>query len=217
VTVPEIRAVAPKSVDQQDIQALIRLREKAVRDQTALSNQLRALMAEYGIVMPKGLATLRRRIPVILEDAENGLAVLFRELLAQGYEHLQQLAQHIKAYTAKLQRHVQQQEPIERLQTIPGFGPIVASAFYSEVGDGKAYRRGRDVSASLGLVPKQHSSGGKNRLFGISKRGDSYLRSLLVHGARALLIRAEGKTDRIQWDLRLKREKGSQQGDCRTG
>lgn len=209
VTIPEVRAVALKTIEQQDLQALIRLREKAVRDQTASANQLRGLLAEYGVIVPKGLAALRRRIPEILEDGENELSPLFRELLAEGYEQLLQHGAHIKSYTHKLQRYAQQQAPVQRLQSIPGFGPIVSTVFFGEVGDGKAYRRGRDVAASIGLVPRQHSSGGKDRLLGISKRGNGYLRSLLVHGARAMLIRAEGKTDRLsQWVLRLQEKKG---------
>ena len=209
VTRPGLRPVALKTIEQQDIQALIRLRDKTVRDRTALSNQLRGLLAEYGIVIPKGLASVRHQIPEMLEDGDNGLSRLFRELLSEGYKQFLQLEEHIKVYTDKLQQHAQQQDAIERLQTIPGYGPIVASVFFSEVGNGEAYRRGRDVSASLGLVPKQHSSGGKAVLLGISKRGNGYLRSLLVHGARAVLNQADGKTDRLsQWVLHLKAKKG---------
>ena len=205
-----IRVVQGKTVEQQDVQALIRLRAKVISERTALSNQLRGLLSEYGIVFATGLATLRRQLPNILEDGDNGLSVLLRELLSAGYVQLQELDAHIEAYDKLVQRYSHGNEQIERLQSIPGFGPLVASVFYSEVGSGEGFQRGRDVSAALGLVPRQHSSGGKERLLGISKRGNGYLRSLLVQGARAVLMRAEGKTDRLsQWVIRLKESKGS--------
>jgi len=194
---PEMRFVGVKTPEQQDIQALHRLRERRLGDRTALCNQLRGLLAEYGLVFPKGVATLRRRLPELLEDGENGLSDLFRQLLAQGYQQLQELDGHIDFYTQELVYQSQQDDACQRLQTIPGFGPIVASVFHSVVGHGEAYRRGRDVSASIGLVPKQHSSGGKEVLLGISKRGDRYLRSLLIHGARSVVIQAKAKDDRL--------------------
>lgn len=205
---PEMRFVAIKTVEQQDIQALHRLRQQCLRERTGLCNQIRGLLAEYGIVAPKGVGVLRRRIPELLEDGENGLTDYFRRLLAQSYQRLQELDDHIEFFTREVKQCAQRDEAEERLQTIPGYGPIVASVFHSVVGDGQAFRRGRDVSASLGLVPRQHSSGGKNVLLGISKRGDGYLRSLLVHGARAVVRQAEGKDDRLsRWinEVRAKR------------
>lgn len=206
---PQLRGVAIKTTAQQDVQALHRLRARCVATRTALVNQLRGLLAEYGIVLPQGMGHVRRQLPVLLEDAENGLSALFRQLLAQGYQQLCELDAHIEAYTAQLRRHSAQDDACRRLQTIPGYGPVVASVFASVVGDGKAYRRGRDVSAALGLVPRQHSSGGKSVLLGISKRGDGYLRSLLVHGARAVVRQAEGKDDRLShWINRIKAQRG---------
>ena len=140
---------------------------------------------------------------------ENGLSDFFRSLLAQSYQHLQELDGHIHFYTQQIKVYSRQNEACIRLQTAPGFGPIVASVFHSVVGNGEAYRRGRDVSASLGLVPKQHSSGGKQVLLGISKRGDRYLRSLLVHGARSVVIQAAKKDDRLScWINKLRAERG---------
>ena len=194
---PEMHLVAVKTTDQQDIQALHRLRERRLRDRTALCNQLRGLLAEYGLIFPKGVSTLRRCLPELMEDGENGLSDLFRRLLARGYQQLQELDVHIDGYTEELERQSRQDDACQRLQTAPGYGPIVASVFHSVVGNGDAYRRGRDVSASLGLVPKQHSSGGKEVLLGISKRGDRYLRSLLIHGARSVVIQAKTKDDRL--------------------
>ena len=209
VTRPEMRFVSVKTPEQQDIQALHRLRERRLQERTALCNQLRGLLAEYGLIFPKGVNILRRRLPELLEDGENGLSDLFRRLLAQSYQQLQELDGYIDFYTQEMGRQSQQSEVCRRLQTIPGYGPIVAGVFHSVVGNGEAYRRGRDVSASLGLVPRQHSSGGKEVLLGISKRGDRYLRSLLVHGARSVVIQAAKKDDRLsRWINKVKSERG---------
>jgi len=206
---PEMRFVSVKTPEQQDVQALHRLRERRLQERTALCNQLRGLLAEYGLILPKGVNILRRRLPELLEDGENGLSDLFRRLLAQSYQQLQELDGYIDFYTQEMKRQSQQDEACRRLQTIPGYGPIVASVFHSVVGNGEAYRRGRDVSASLGLVPRQHSSGGKEVLLGISKRGDRYLRSLLVHGARSVVIQAAKKDDRLsRWINKVKAERG---------
>jgi transposase len=206
---PGLRCVAIKTPAQQDIQALHRLRSRCVGERTALCNQLRGLLGEYGIVLPRGVASLRRGIPELLEDAGNGLSELLRRLLAERYRQLRELEAHLAAYTRELARHSTASEACQRLQGIPGYGPVLASAFHGMVGNGTAYRRGRDVAASLGLVPRQHSSGGKARLLGISKRGDRYLRSLLVHGARAVVSRAGGKTDPLSlWINRLRERRG---------
>ena len=206
---PEMRFAAVKTTEQQDVQALYRLRERQIADRTALCNQLRGLLAEYGLVLPKGVNVVRKRLPELLEDAENGLNDLFRRLLARSYQALRELDEHIDFYTCEMARESQQSDACQRLQTIPGYGPIVASVFHSMVGTGEAYRRGRDVSASLGLVPRQHGSGGKEVLLGISKRGDRYLRSLLVHGARAVVIRAVNKEDRLsRWINKVRAQRG---------
>lgn len=209
VTRPQMRFVSVKTTEQQDIQALHRLRERRIQDRTALCNQLRGLLAEYGLILPVGINVLRRRLPELLEDGENKLSHFFRRLLAQSYQQFQQLDEQIEAYTQEIKRYNQQNEACQRLQTVPGYGDIVASAFFSMVGNGEAYRRGRDVSAALGLVPRQHSSGGKEQLLGISKRGDRYLRSLLVHGARSVVIQAANKDDRLsRWVNKLRAERG---------
>jgi transposase len=206
---PEMRFVGVKTPPQQDIQALHRLRERCLQSRTGPCNQMRGLLEEYGVVLPKGVNALRQQLPAVVEDAENGLSDFFRRLLAESYRQLQELDAHIEAYTAELVRHSRKSEACQRLQTIPGFGPIVASVFHSQVGQGEAYRRGRDVSAALGLVPRQHSSGGKDTLLGISKRGNRYLRSLLVHGARAVVRQAARKEDRLsQWINKVKAQRG---------
>jgi transposase len=150
VTRPEMRFVAAKTIEQQDIQALHRLRERRIQDRTALCNQVRGLLAEYGLILPLGIKVIRKEIPLLLEDAENELSHFFTTLLAQSYQQLEEIDQHIDFYTAQVNVMNHQNENCERLQSIPGFGPIVSSVFYSIVGDGKAYRRGRDVSAAVG-------------------------------------------------------------------
>ena len=206
---PQMRFVAVKTTEEQDIQAIHRLRARRVQERTALCNQLRGLLGEYGIVLPRGVASVKRRIPGLLEDAENGLSEHFRRLLAQAYAQLKELEEHIDFYTKEIASVSRRHEACQRLQTIPGFGPIVASVFFSHVGNGAGFHRGRDVAASVGLVPRQHSSGGKEVLLGISKRGDKYLRSLLVHGARSVVRQAAKKEDRLsRWIQRLVARRG---------
>ena len=175
----------------------------------AVNRPTRGLLGEYGISLPKGLATLRRTIPELLEDAENGLSMRFRNLLARRDQQLVALDEHIAFYTKELELLSQQDEACQRLQTIPGFGPVVATAFRSAMGDGRTYVRGRNAAASLGLVPRQYSSGGKNVLLGISKRGDRYLRKLLVHGARTVVLYAVNRDDPFsQWINRIRERRG---------
>jgi transposase len=208
-TRPDMPAVGIKTVEEQDMQAVHRMRSQCSRDRTALSNSIRGLLGEYGIVFAQGVATLRRKISEILEDAENGLSLEFRDLLARRYDQLVELEGHISFYTKKLERLSQRDDACLRLQTVPGFGPIVASAFRSVIGDGRAYARGRDAAASIGLVPRQHSSGGKNVLLGISKRGNKYLRKQLVHGARSVVLQAVHKEDPLsRWINRIREERG---------
>lgn len=206
---PGIRAVAVKTQAQQDLQALHRLRQGCVAERTALANRLRGLLGEAGRVLPKGMAQLRRRLPALLEQTEPAFSPVLREALGQGYEHLLELDRHLARYDRQIKRLGEASDACQWLQTIPGFGPLTASAFYTRIGHGEGFRRGRDVSAALGLVPRQHSSAGKARLLGISRRGDPYLRGLLIHAARAVGIRAPGKHDRLsRWVQRLRAERG---------
>ena len=206
---PQMRCVAVKTVAEQDVQAVHRLRAQCVAARTALCNQVRGLLGEYGVVVTQGVGALRRHLPRLLEASDNGLSDFFRRLLAQAYRRLCELDEHVAAYTRELLHHSRQSDACRRLQTIPGFGPIVASGFHALVGNGRSYRRGRDVSAALGLVPRQHSSGGRSVLLGISKRGDRYVRMLLVHGARSVVCQAAGKDDRLsRWINRIRAKRG---------
>jgi transposase len=205
---PHMRYVAVKSVDQQHIQALHRVREELVKQRTAKANQIRGLVGEYGIVAPIGIHTLRKAIPCWLEDATNGLTDRFRLLLAGLQEDLIFIDQRVVSITTEIEQHAVSDPVANKLLALRGIGPLSASALAGIIGDGKQFRRGRDFAASLGLTPRQHSTGGKDRLLGISKRGDSYLRKLLVHGARSVVRHAQNKEDNLShWINELKKRK----------
>lgn len=187
VSRPNMRFVPIKNAEQQALLALHRARQGFVKARTAQANQIRGLLAEYGIVIPQGIGHIARRLPQILEDGENGLPAAFRSLLARLGEHLKALDGEASELEAQIQAWHRQNEASLRLARIPGIGPITASALVASIGDAKSFENGRQLAAWLGLVPRQHSSGGKPLLLGISKRGDVYLRTLLIHGARAVI------------------------------
>ncbi|MDH5233071.1 MAG: IS110 family transposase [Gammaproteobacteria bacterium] len=192
---PQIKSVPIKSFDQQDLQSIHRVRERLVKQRTALANQIRGISLEYGVAIPKGIHQLSRQIPEIIENAENELTMRTRELLADLYKELKLLDSRINHYTHVLETEAKQNEACKRLLKLEGIGPIIATAMVSMVGRGDCFTNGRQMAAWLGLVPRQYSSGGKPRLLGISKRGDSYLRKLLIHGARAVIRHLKEKTD----------------------
>ncbi len=197
---PTMRFVAIKTIEQQDIQAVHRIRSELVQQRTAKVNQIRGLLGEYGLVVGQRIDVLRKALPLILEDAENGLTVDFRTLLEGLQQDLITLDQRVDDMDKKIKLLASSNEDAKRLQQIPGIGPITATALISAIGDGKQFKRGRGLAAWLGLTPRQHSSGGKDRLLGISKRGDAYLRTLLIHGARAVLKVVGNKEDpRSRW------------------
>lgn len=203
--------VAVKTIEQQDLQALHRIRQAAVKARTALVNQMRGLLGEYGVVVAKGVSQMRRAMPEILEADENDLSAFLRPLLAQLYEQLRELDARIQGYEAQLQAVFKQQEVCQRLTAIEGIGPMTATAVIGTFGDGRQFANGRQFAAALGLVPRQHGTGGKVRLLGISKRGDPYLRTLLVHGARSVVraVLSKDKQDaRSRWVRRIAQERG---------
>ena len=204
-----IKNVGIKSIEQQDNQAQHKARELAVRQRTALCNQIRGLIAEYGIILNQGVNNIRKNIPLMLDDETKPLSGAFETILRQLQAQLNALDTCIEAYCKLIIETVKTNDICQRVQTIPGFGPMVSSAYFNEVGNGSNYQRGRDVSASLGIVPRQHSSGGKDTLLGISKRGNSYLRCLLIQGAKAVVSRANTKNDKLsQWINRLVQTRG---------
>ncbi len=197
---PNMRFVAVKTTAQQDMQAIHRIRSELVKSRTAKANQIRGLLAEYGEIVPLRIEQLRRAIPLLQEDATNGLTPLFRRLLEGLRQDLEELDRRIDEMDQEIATAAKEDPVVQRLQTVPGIGPITATALVAAAGDGTQFKRGRDLSAWLGLTPGQHSSGGKERLLGISKRGDSYLRTLLIHGARSVLRGAKNKDDpRSRW------------------
>lgn len=201
---PDLPRVPVKTTAQQDQQALHRVRQLRVKHRTALINQMRGLLAEYGIAIALGSGALRKAIPELLEDADNGLSFGFRELLSELYEELKQLQIGIDTLSERIERQIRKDADGRRLLEIPGIGPLTASALIASIGDARQFRNGRQMAAFLGLVPRQHSSGGKNRLLSIHKRGDAYLRSLLTHGARSVLRTAADKPDdRSRWLMNL--------------
>lgn len=207
--VPEMREVTPKTIDQQSIQALHRLRESATGDRTALSNQLRGLLAEFGIIFPKGIKHIRDGLYGVLEDAENDLTYTLRAALALKHAQFVQLDELVRELKQLINESSEAHQEIGLLQSAPGYGDILSSAFYSVIGDGKAFVKGRDASASLGVVPRQHSTGDKTVLLGISKRGDSYLRKMLINGARSVVNHAHKKDDALSvWVTQLVERRG---------
>ncbi len=184
---PSMRFVAVKTIEQQDIQATHRIRAGLIEQRTAKANQIRGLIAEYGLVAPKELLMLRRAIPCWLEEADNGLTVRFRRLLDGLWGDLRTLDERVGELDSEISAiaAIAASEPTAvRLQQLRGVGPMIATALVAAIGDARQFANGRQLAASLGLTPRQHSSGGKDRLLGISKRGDAYLRTLMIHGAR---------------------------------
>jgi transposase len=197
---PSMRFVAIKTEDQQVTQVAHRIRSRLVRSRTALSNEIRGVLAEFGIIVPLGLSQLRQSLPVLLEQQDNGLTARFKSLLSELAEELRQIDDRIALHDKRIQAEAREDERVKRLLEIEGIGPVSASALVAAVGDARQFASGRDMAAWLGLVPNQHSSGGKERLGRISKRGDTYLRTLLIHGARAALNACASKEDhRSRW------------------
>jgi transposase len=192
---PNMRFVPVKSIGQQDIQMLHRVRSGLVKERTAFANRTRGLLGEYGLVVGLGLAQLRKRLPELLEDAENGLTAAARQVFSDLYHQLAGLDKQVATYGDRIQVLHQSSPVSQALATVPGIGPITATALLASLGDGKAFASARQVSAWLGLAPRQDSSGGKPKLLGISKRGDVYLRTLLIHGARSVVKTATKKDD----------------------
>jgi transposase len=201
---PNMRFVPIKNGEQQAVLALHRARQGFVKARTAQANQIRGLLAEYGIVIPQGIGHITQRLPQILEDGENNLPGVFRQLLQRLGDHLKELDRQVGELEVQIQSWHRENEASKRLAQIPGIGPITASALVASIGDARSFENGRQLAAWLGLVPRQHSSGGKQVLLGISKRGETYLRTLLIHGARAVIRVAEGKAGHADsWLARL--------------
>ena len=204
VSRPNMRFVPIKDGEQQAVLGLHRARQGFVKARTAQANQIRGLLAEYGIAIPKGIGYIARRLPEILEDGDNGLPDAFRQLIERLGTHFKELDRQVDELEAQIRIWHHENEASRKLEKIPCIGPITASALVASIGDAKNFENGRQLAAWLGLVPRQNSSGGKQTLLGISKRGDSYLRTLLIHGARAAIRVSEHKLEQANgWLTRI--------------
>lgn len=184
-----------KTETHQDIQSTHRIRNLLVQQRTALANQIRGLLAEYGDVIAKGTTSIRKKLPILLGDNPSNLSSLMLSNIVDLYADFQRLDKQIASYDEKIKALFNSNEACKRLEKIPGIGMLAATILASTLGNGSAFKNGRHFAAFLGLVPRQHSSGGKERLLGISKGGDTYTRTLLIHGARAVATWAKKKTD----------------------
>jgi transposase len=204
VTKENMRFVQIKTEEQLDVQAMHRVRDRLVQHRTALINEIRGFLLERGITFAAGPIHLRKNLLEVIEDAEQNLSPRLRWLLERLWQEWKQVEIHIKAITEEIERISRENALCRRLRQIPGFGPLVSTATVAAIGNGAAFRRGRDFAAWVGIVPRQYSTGGKQKLFGISKRGNMYLRRMLIHGARAVLLRIKYDTGGFgQWVHRL--------------
>lgn len=204
---PSMRFVPQKSPEQLEIQAVHRIRQRLISDRTRLVNQIRGLLAEHGVVIARDISRLRQALRLIVDGCsrDDGVPDMLRELVIEIQEELAGFDKRIAFFDRKIRVLFRTNEACQRIGRIEGIGPITATALVAAAGDSSCFRNGREFAAWLGLVPRQRSSGGKARLFGISKRGDRYLRTLMIHGARAVLGKAHGKTDaRSKWIGRLR-------------
>jgi transposase len=196
---PNMRFVPIKNVEQQTVLALHRVRQGWIKARTAQANQIRGLLSEFGLIVPEGIGHITRRVPSLLDEAKDELPGAFHELVLRLLEHFKVLDQRVNEAEREIQSWHRANAASRKLEKIPGIGPITASALVASVGDAKNFANGRQLAAWLGLVPKQYSSGGKTNLQGISKRGDTYLRTLLIHGARAVIRQLEHKINVGGW------------------
>jgi transposase len=206
---PHLRTVTPRSLEQTDTIMAHRMLERRKHTCVQVVLQIRGFLQEYGIVLPAGKERLRRELPLLLEDAGNGLTDRARHWLANLLSEWQALERGIADIERKIARQVSEEPAMQRLKTIRGVGDRIASAAFAQLGNGSAYRNGRQFAASLGLVPKEHSSGGKQRLGGITKRGNRYLRFLLIQGAWSVICASSRSDDPLsRWARTLIARRG---------
>jgi transposase len=199
VSRPNMRFVPIKSIEQQAILSVHRVRQGFVKARTAQANQIRGLLGEFGLIIPQGISHIAARVPTLLDDDSNELPVAFRRLIEHLTAHLKELDQQVKQLDRQITAWHRQNELSLKLEKIPGIGPLAASALVASISDANSFKNGRQVSAWLGLVPRQCSSGGKSTLLGMSKRGDAYVRTLLIHGARSAILAAQRKANPSIW------------------
>ena len=201
---PNIRSVPIKTVEQQDLQALHRVRERHIRNRTALTNQIRGILSEYGVVIPRGYKVLIQQLPDVLEDADNELSATIRQLVNELAEELHSITKSIQHNETVIEQLSQTHEDYQRLMTVPGIGKILSSTIMAAVGSGQQFKSGRELSAWIGLTPRQYASGEKSYLGKITKRGNRTLRTLFIHGARSALTRCKKRDHYLfQWADKL--------------
>jgi transposase len=206
---PYMRFVPKRSVEQQDIQALHRARQRLVNHRTALASQIRGFLRDRGIVFAQSISRLRHVVPEVLEDAENELTGSARQTVAELYDFLREIDRRIAVFDRRIDEAFRASPLAQKIAKIEGVGPKISTAVVAAVGDGREFKNGRHMAAWLGLVPRQHSSGDRIQLFGISKRGDQHLRTLIVHGARAVVRTALKKSDpKSLWVNQLRDRRG---------
>jgi len=203
---PTMRYVSPNTLSQQDIQNVHRVRERVIRQKVALSNQIRGLLLEYGIIIPPGAAHVVRSLTELLDQSKHSERGLWREVFEELRNEFAALQEKVKRYDCILKRISEKSEVCQALETLRGVGPVTSTAIVAAVSDPSNFKNGRQFSAWLGLVPKQHSTGGKQKLLGITKRGDKYIRKLLVHGGRSEVQFAKKRDN--SWLLRLRERRG---------
>jgi transposase len=196
---PNMRFVPIKSIEQQTILSVHRVRQGFVKARTAQANQIRSLLGEFGLVIPQGICHVAQRVPGLLEDASNELPLAFRQLIERLTERLKDLDRQVRDFERQIIAWHRSSEASRELEKIPGIGPLAATALVASIADARSFANGRQVSAWLGLVPRQSSSGGKSTLLGISKRGNVYLRTLLIHGARSAILAARKSQNSNVW------------------
>ena len=195
---PNMRFVPIKTVEQQAVLSVHRVRQGFVKARTAQANQIRGLLTEFGLVLPQGITNVFRRVPQLIDGAAD-LPASMRQLIDRLLENMKVLDRRVKEFEAQIKAWHQSSELSRKLEKIPGIGPLAASALVASIADARSFKNGRQVAAWLGLVPKQDSSGGKPKLLGMSKRGDTYLRTLLIHGARSAIVAAQRKGKPNVW------------------
>lgn len=207
---PDMRFVPSKTLEQQDIQALHRGRQRLVNHRTALVAQMRGLLLDRGIAFAQSITRARREILAVLEGGAAEISELFRSMLAQLYSIFRALDEQISWFDREIEKVFRSNDTCRRLAKIRGVGPKTATAIIAAVGDGSEFTNGRHLAAWMGLVPRQHSSGNRQRLLGISKRGDRHLRTLLIHGARAVVRTSTARKDaQATWIRELQARRGA--------
>jgi transposase len=197
VTRPTMRFVSVKQPEQVDLQALHRIRDQMVASRTRLICQMRAFCLEYGVAIRQGAGLFKSDLPRVLANESNDLTPTMRRLLSELFDDLKQSEKRIAQVTREIEALAAKDEKARRLMTIPGIGPLGATAMLAAAGDGQQFKKARNMAAWLGLVPQQYSTGGKPQMLGISKRGNRYLRRLLIHGARSCMMHLDRSRDRL--------------------